>query len=221
VTQPAAPANNLTCHFGCLKGLPTAMDYRKPYTPAFFVLTLILTLSLVNIVYHRTNPHNMPTVQDFLNLTTILRFVAPSYTKTEWQEIDSELKGLLSPIHFGLANNVITPQDAGSQFTETLTSFLQTKPEFVVEMGKTEGYQKHTPKTLQQAKNIKKDLRKKIQQKDATPEDRKMFGQSVRYHNFLLKEQCKRDTENSCKHQEKMFHENFWEFSKKVCKGNF
>ena len=75
------------------------------------------------------------------------------------------------------------------------------------------------PKTIQESKKLKNDLRKKMQNKDSTPEDRKLFGQSVRYHNHLLKEQRKNDEINSRKHQEKMYNDNFWEFSRKLSRG--
>ena len=34
-----------------------------------------------------------------------------------------------------------------------------------------------------------------------------------------MKEQRNRDKSNSIKHQEKQYKDNFWEFSKKVCRG--
>ena len=47
------------------------------------------------------------------------------------------------------------------------------------------------PKRLDQAKQLKKDLRKKLEDKNVTPEDRNLFGQSVRYHNYILKSNVK------------------------------
>jgi hypothetical protein len=38
-------------------------------------------------------------------------------------------------------------------------------------------------------------------------------------NNHLVKEQRKHDKDNATKHQEKMYHEHFWEFSQKLCKG--
>ena len=161
----------------------------------------------------------MPSMIDWLNLTTTLRFVAPQYSQNQWQEIDSEIKDKIAPIHYGLSNNVITPQEAGLQLSETLYIFLQTKPEFVMEMDAKEGYKQRQSKTLEEAKQLKNKLRKKIRQHDCTPEDRRQFGQAVRYHNFIQKQQKKKNKENATKHQEKMFRDNFWEFSRKLCKN--
>ena len=97
----------------------------------------------------------MPDITDFLHLSTTLRFLAPAYNKDQWSEIDSELKQQLNPIHFGLSNNVITPQEAGFQFSKTLLEFLLQKPDFILEVSKTEGYIKNKPKTLQEAKKLK------------------------------------------------------------------
>ena len=181
-------------------------------------LALVVTLLTIACPHTQLNT-NMPSARDFLNLTTTLRFVAPAYNKKQWQQIDSELKETLSPLHFGLANNVINPQDAGMQFSETLYDFFGSKPEFIVENGEKEAYRKNQPNAIQEAKKLKNDLRKKIQKKDATKEDRKMFGQSVRYHNYVLKEQKLRDKDNARKNQEKMYHDNFWEFSRKLSRG--
>ena len=194
------------------------MERLTSSTPAYWIITLILT-SLIATCPSSHLDTAMPSVSDLLSLTSVLRFVAPQHNKTQWQEIDSELREILSPTHFGLANNVITPQDAGSQFSMTVYDFLKSKPEFVQDISEKTEYRKNKPKTLQQAKKIKNSLRKKLKQKDATPEDRKMFGQSVRYHNFLLNEQRNKDKDNLRKHQEKMYNDNFWEFSKKLTRG--
>ena len=194
------------------------MEIFRTFSPAYWINTLILTL-VIAACPSACLDITMPSASDLLSLTCVLRFVAPPHSKSQWQEIDSELKGLISPIHFGLANNVITPQDAGTQFSMTVHDFLKSKPEFIQEISEKREYQKNRPKTLEEAKQIKNSLRKKLQKKDATPEDRKKFGQSVRYHNFLLHEQRNRDKENARKHQEKMYHDNFWEFSKKVTRG--
>jgi hypothetical protein len=146
----------------------------------------------------------MPPVRDVLNLTTTLRFIAPPYNKSQWQKMVSELKEVISPLHFGLANNITSPQEAGKQFSGLLYDFLQSKPEFVSEIGEKEVYSKNEPNILQKAKQPKKDLRKRIQQKDATPEDKRLFGQSVRYHNHVLNE------------QQRKYEKIFWEFSKKL-----
>ncbi len=79
-------------------------------------------------------------------------------TKPQWSDNDIELKGKLFPTHFGLANNVISPQQAGIEIATTMRDFLKDKPEFVAEMGKNKGYTKNQPQTLNEAKSMKSDL---------------------------------------------------------------
>ena len=54
----------------------------------------------------------MPDAIEFVGLASVLRFVVPSLSKDQWAETNSQLKETMEPTHFGLANNVISPQDA-------------------------------------------------------------------------------------------------------------
>ena len=182
------------------------------YTVLVLVTLLACTL--------RISVHTMPDITDFLHLSTTLRFIAPTYNRDQWSAIDDELKQQLNPVHYGLSNNVITPQEAGNQLAQTLSEFLQQKPDFISDVSNKEGYIKNKPKTVQEAKKLKNSLRKRLKQTSATPADRKEFAQSVRYHNFLVKKQRICDLDNARKHQEKMYHDNFWEFSRRTCQGN-
>ena len=56
-----------------------------------------------------------------------MRFISPSYDRNTWNEIDSAIKQLISPIHFRLSNRVITPQEAASKFSEVIYSTLKDK----------------------------------------------------------------------------------------------
>ncbi len=161
----------------------------------------------------------MPVILDIFTLA--IRFIAPSFGKQQWSDINLQLKSALTPIHFGLRHNFLNVQEAATQFSSTLVEFLKSKPEFISEVTKeSEGHIKQNPKTLSQSRSFKNELRKKLENSaNPDPNDRKLFGQSVRYHNYLLKEQRKKDKENARKHQEKMFGKNFWEFSRKVCQG--
>ena len=161
----------------------------------------------------------MPSLIDWANLSSFLRFIAPHYETNQWNDLDREVRQLLSPIHYGLSNNVISPQDAATQFSESIYFLLQNKPEFIQNAENKEGFIKKVPKTLTEAKELKTFYRKKAKSPNATQDDRTMFAQSIRYHNHIKKEQKKRDERNSSKHQEKMYRDNFWEFSKKLCKG--
>ena len=158
-------------------------------TCVIHLLTLLFTVTQI--------APNMPQVNDLLNITTLLRFVAPPLLKSQWEEINSEIKEILSPTQFGLSNNVITPQEAGQQFSLLLYNYFKDKPEFIQNKTAAKGHQKNSPKTLNEARKIKNALRKKIHLKDASTEDRKNFGMAVRFHNHLLKEQRKRDKANS------------------------
>ena len=65
---------------------------------------------------------------------------------THWSDIDNVLK-------------------AGIKIATTVSDFLKDKPEFVAEMSESKGYTKHQPKTLTEAKSMKRDLRKEVQKK--------------------------------------------------------
>ncbi len=162
----------------------------------------------------------MPGINDFVTLSTVLRFVTPAFTKQQWTDHDNVLKDKLKPIHSDLANKFITPQEAGCHIAGTISDYLAQQPELLKNIENNIGYIKQPPKTVSEAKLLKKSLRKQIQQKDALPSDRKRFGQAVRYHNHLVKEQRKRDILSATKHQGKMYRDNFWEFSKKLCQGS-
>ena len=104
----------------------------------------------------------MPSIMDWANLSCILRFIAPQYDNDQWNEIDQEVKTLISPVHFGLANNVLTPQDAALQFSEKLYNLLKTKPEFTQSRAEKPDYIRNTPKTLSEAKQLKNYYRRKV-----------------------------------------------------------
>ncbi len=160
----------------------------------------------------------MPT--PLISIASALKFIAPTYyERQKWQEIDTEVKDNLSPIHSDISQGFISPQDGATQFSESMANYLSSNPDFEAKVREKEGYFKHNPKTLEETRKLKNDLRKTLKNSSDQPEKRKRFHQVVRLHNHLLKQKKQNDLNNQRIHQGKMFSDNFWEFSRKVCKG--
>ncbi len=163
----------------------------------------------------------MPT--PLISIASALKFIAPSYyERQKWQEIDTEVKDILSPIHSDLSQGFISPQDGATQFSESVANYLSSKPDFQAKVKEKEGYFRNNPKSLDEARKLKNTLRKSLKNSDNSDNSdiRKKFQHAVRLHNHLLKQKKQNDIENKRFHQEKMFRDNFWEFSRKLCKGN-
>ena len=158
--------------------------------------------------------------ESFLTIVNGLRFIAPSeLDKHHWQTIDSELKDKTKHVHFGLSNNVLSPMQASEEYTEILVKYFKEKPDFIQQAAGAPGHIKTVPKTIDDARSLKSSLRKQLQANNGDAKTKKLFAESVRYHNFLVKEKRKSDASNKLRDNEKQFRTNFWQFSKKACKG--
>lgn len=93
---------------------------------SWILISLAFVCITSNLVLESTSL-KMSSIIDWANLSCILRFIAPQYDSDQWNEIDREVKRLTSPVHFGLANNVVTPQDAAMQFSEKMYNLLKLK----------------------------------------------------------------------------------------------
>lgn len=91
-------------------------------------LTLVL-LVLINLltgdIMEGSESRITPII--YLFVSNIVRFVTPCFNRHEWSNINSELKQELSDLHFGLANDLISPSDAGNKFSEITHDFFKTK----------------------------------------------------------------------------------------------
>ena len=93
------------------------------------------------------------------DLCTALRFSFPNLTMDNWSQYNQELKTGLGPLHFSIANDLITPAEAGDQFSQYMSDFLCSKDEFVMDENKT--YIENQSKSLEKARTLKNSLRKK------------------------------------------------------------
>ena len=76
-----------------------------------------------------------------------------------WSQYNQELKTGLAPLHFSIANDLITPAEAGDQFSQYMSDFLCSKDEFVMDENKT--YIENQSKSVGKARTLKNSLRKK------------------------------------------------------------
>ena len=79
----------------------------------------------------------------------------------------------------------------------------------------------HKPsKTLENARKENNQLRKKMKSKNATLEDVQNFNQSLKVYNFLLKTSKDNQKANKVKWEEKLYHKNFYKYSKRAVNGS-
>ncbi len=125
---------------------------------------------------------------------------------------------ILQPIHNALYSDLIDPKTAGDQIAKITQDFLLSKPEF--ESSSNEQYKSHPSKLVEKAKSVKNSYRKSMKDSD-NEADRQLFYDALRAHNKLLKNKRSKDKSKTVSHQEKLFRQNFWDFSKKVTNGQY
>ena len=159
----------------------------------------------------------------FISLTSIVKFVAPSLEKHEWEPLNIGLKEKLSPLNYHISRSS-NPEDTatlGNQVSIVIRDYLLENPEVfeTVDTGKKSKYKKHLSKTIEEAVKLKKELQKKAFGKDGTENDRKRFRQALRAISDLRKAEQKKELAKTTHHQEGQYFKNKWEFSKKACNG--
>ena len=152
------------------------------------------------------------------DICSALRFQFPSFTMDSWSQYNSELKANLGPLHFKLANNMVTPKEAGDLFSQDLSNFLSTKNEFTKEDNKSV-YIENQSKSLEKSRKLKNTLRKKAFGKNGTDAGRKELKKAVKAHNYLKKLSKKRKNNKDALHQEKTYFKNFWKYAGKCSNG--
>ncbi len=151
-------------------------------------------------------------------LTCLAWSVIAPLAKDKWTEYNNELNLILQPIHNALSSDLIDPKTAGDQIAKITQDFLLTKPEF--ESSSNEQYRSHPSKIVEKAKTVKNSYRKCMKNSD-NEQDRQLFYDALRAHNKLLKNKKASDKVKTVSHQEKLFRQNFWDFSKKVANGQY
>ena len=132
----------------------------------------------------------------FLSLSTIVKFVVNTFEKEEWTSLNTELKIKLAPINHHI-NRAHVPEDIvilGDQANAVIRNFLLEHPDQfeAVEPTKKSKFINHPSKTLEEATELKKELKKKAFSKDATNDDKKRFRQALRAISDLKKAEKRR-----------------------------
>ena len=92
----------------------------------------------------------------------------PALPPARWKELDAKAKDLTGPLHFKISHHEIPTDEAADELGKILSLFLRSEPEFQ-EVEKA-FYQKQT-KSLEEARIMKREMKKKARRRDATPED--------------------------------------------------
>ena len=159
----------------------------------------------------------------YIALTSLVKFAADALEKGDWSKLNDELKKKLAPInhHINRSNNPSDIIELGNLANITIRNFLLEHPEEfeATETSKKSKFQKQQRKTLEEATNLKKELRKKAFANNATEDDRKRFRACLRAICDLKKAENKKQLLKTSQHQESLYFKNKWDFAKNACKG--
>ena len=140
----------------------------------------------------------------------------PALPPARWKELDAKAKDLTGPLHFKISHHEIPTDEAADELGKILSLFLKSEPEFQ-EVEKA-FYQKQT-KSLEEARIMKREMKKKARRRDATPEDKSNWLRAVKLYAFLLKKNKEKEGAGEVRKQEKAYKKNFFKFSKEACNG--
>ena len=149
---------------------------------------------------------------------TASKFTIPTLSTYEWGAYDSDLKGLLNPLHHELASDNISPAIAGDQMIDIVQQWLSSHEDFVKSEQEC-NYKVKAPKTLNAARKAKNALRKKAFARNASTEDRKAFRDAVKAVSFLKNQNKIKQRHKLVTKREKLYRQNFWKFAKQCCSG--
>ena len=141
----------------------------------------------------------------------------PDFHNDCWNKFDNEIDKLTGPLHYLLGMDMIENNEAGKQYAEILSNYLEAQPEFQEEA--LEFYKHNPPTSLEEARKVKNKLRKKAKHKDATLEEKQNFNKALKYYNFLLNQRKRANQRNSARKQEKEYRKNFYKFAKAATNG--
>jgi len=194
-------------------------DSRANLPGAFSIGSRVLCASL------HTNTSTMPrapvtTQSGLTSFLSVLKFIAPCWIdNNSWTHHNQALSDKLAPLHAALANDITPPDLAGDILIEETINYLKSNPDFAASNKQSKSYISNS-KSLEKAKSLKNKLRKAAKQ-SKDPNDQKAFYKALRTYNVLNRNRQKSDKLKCSKHQESLFQDNFWNFSKSVCNGTF
>ena len=145
----------------------------------------------------------------------------PKIDKTVWNRYDYEFFTTIHESWKSFCKGEVSSAQFATDYNTRLASFLESKPEFQEEVKE---FFKHNPpsnKTLENARKLKNNLRKKAKRKDATLEDKAKANQALRHYNYLLKIQKQKDDLTIERKQEKAYKKNFFKTAKDISNGTF
>ena len=138
--------------------------------------------------------------------------------QARWNELDCKVNGLVGLLHWRIANKEIATDTAADELGQILSSFLRSEPDFEA-AEKKQFFQKTGPKSLEEARVLKRELRKTAKKRNATAEDKSNWLKAVKLYAFLLRKEKGKEGKNTIKQQEKAYRKDFFKFAKEACNG--
>ena len=154
------------------------------------------------------------------------RIIFPSLPDAVWTSHNARVKTLIAPIHANLSQNLISPSTAARKFSDSLSDYLSSDPDFSTGDGGGGGARGRrqnadiSDEALRRAKAEKKRLRRLINgRRDVSAALRREFYESIRTHNFIKRQRDKSLRRNDAVAQERALLKDFWSFAKKAVVG--
>ena len=138
----------------------------------------------------------------------------PKLSASRWSEIDCKINGLIGPLHWRISNDETPTNVAAEELGEILSKIFQSEAEF--EEVEKQFFDRKQSKSLEEARLLKRDLKKKANKKGATAEDKANWLKAVKLHAFLLRKENEKTTAGQIKKQEKAYKKNFFKFAKEA-----
>ena len=152
-----------------------------------------------------------------VTVTMGLARATPKIPSARWDLIDCAFNDLVGPLHWEISNEEISTDVAAEQIGMILANLLEKEPEFQ----ETEARPpvSDSGKSLEEARLLKKSLRKKARRKGATAEDKSEWLKAVKLHAFLVRKQREREGADRVRREEKFYRKDFYRFAKEACGG--
>ena len=141
----------------------------------------------------------------------------PKLSASRWSEIDAKVNDLIGPLHWRISNDETPTNVAAEELGEILSKIFQSEAEF--EEVEKQFFDRKQSKSLEEARLLKRDLKKKANKKGATAEDKANWLKAVKLHALLLRKENEKTTAGQIKKQEKAYKRNFFKFAKEACDG--
>ena len=150
-------------------------------------------------------------------LIMCLSKVTSQLSDGRWSELDVKVNNKIGPLHHLLGNDQIPSDVAADQLGAILAELLESEPEF--EETVKEFYRNKVSTSLEEARILKRELKRKAKKKDSTHEDKENWLKAVKLHALLLARSNANEGEAKIRKQEKAYKKNFAKFVKEACNG--